>query len=86
MPEKGRGEKEVAATAHNKLPSLLYPMITNRPESNKDIMEIYAKQIGTYFVTLEFSNMRGTGTDFKDVFTSKQMLLFLEASDRCFLL
>jgi len=34
-------------------------------------MEIFAKQIGTDFVTLEFSNMRVPGTDFKDVSTSK---------------
>jgi hypothetical protein len=33
-------------------------------------MERFAKQIETDFVTLKFSNMRGTGTDFKDVFTS----------------
>jgi len=42
----------VAATAHNKLLSLLYPMIPNRPGSNDDIMEGFAKQIGTDFVTL----------------------------------
>jgi hypothetical protein len=35
-------------------------------------METFPKQIGTDFVTLEFLNMRGTGTDFKDLFTSKQ--------------
>jgi hypothetical protein len=35
-------------------------------------MERFAKQIGTDFVTLEFSNMQGTGTDFKHVFTSKK--------------
>jgi len=46
-------------------------MITNRSESNEDIMEMLAKQIGTDFVTLEFSNMRVPGTDCKDLFTSK---------------
>ena len=45
-------------------------MISNRIRSIGDIMEKFAKQIGTDFVMLEFSNMRGTGTDFKDVFTS----------------
>jgi len=44
-------------------------MISNRPGSNGNIMDMFAEQIGTDFVTLEFSNMRGTGTDFKDVFT-----------------
>ena len=57
----------VAATAHIKRSSLLYPRISNRPRSNDDIMEIFAKQIGTDFVTLEFSN----SADFEDVFTSK---------------
>jgi len=59
----------VTPTAHNKYSSSRYPMISNRPGSNDDIMEPFAKQIGTDFVTLKFSNMRGTGTDFKDVFT-----------------
>jgi len=53
-------ERGVAATAHNKFSSLLYPMISNRPGSNDDIVDIFAKQTGTDFVTLEFSNMRGT--------------------------
>ena len=42
-------------------------MISNRLASNDDIMESSAKQIGTDFVTLEFSN----SADFEDVFTSK---------------
>jgi len=53
-------EKGVVATVHNKLPSLFYPMISNRTGSNKEIMDIFAKQIETDFVTLEFSTMRGT--------------------------
>ena len=65
----GRGRGGVAATAHNQYSSLLYPMISNIPGSNDDIMERFAKQIGTDFVTLKFANMRGTGTDFKDVFS-----------------
>jgi len=59
----------ITAAAHNKYSSLLYPTISNRPGSNDDIMERFAKQFGTDFVTLKFSNMRGNGTDFKDVFT-----------------
>jgi len=47
--------------------SNIYPMISNRLASNDDIMESSAKQIGTDFVTLEFSN----SADFEDVFTSK---------------
>jgi len=39
-------------------------MISNRPRSNDDIIELFAKQIGTDFVTLEFSNMRGTRYQF----------------------
>jgi len=35
-------------------------MIPNRPGWNNDIMESFAKHIGTDFVTLEFSNMKGT--------------------------
>jgi hypothetical protein len=35
-------------------------------------MEIFAKQINTYFVTLEFWNMQGIRTKLKDVFTSKE--------------
>jgi hypothetical protein len=58
------GKVRVAATAHNKLSSLLYRMISNRPGSKYNIMEIFAKQIGTDFVTLEFSNMRATGYRF----------------------
>ena len=53
-------ERGVAATAHNKRSSLLYPMISNRLRWNDNIMESFAKQIGTDFVTLEFSKMRGT--------------------------
>jgi len=48
------------ATAHNKLSSLLYPMISNRPGSKEDSMKSFAKKIETDFATLEFSNMRGT--------------------------
>jgi len=53
-------ERGVAATTHNKPYSLLYPMTSNNPGSNDKTMENFAKQIGTDFVTLEFSNMRGT--------------------------
>jgi len=66
-----REGRVVAATTHKKRSSLLYPMISNRPGSNHDIMEIFVKQIGTDFVTLEFLNIHEPGTDFKDVFTSK---------------
>ena len=52
-------ERGVAATAHNKRSSLLYRMISNRPGSNDNIMESFAKQFGTDFVTFEFWNMRG---------------------------
>jgi hypothetical protein len=55
----GARERVVAVNANNKTSSLLYPMISNRPGLNKDIMEIFVKQIGTNFVTLEFSIMRG---------------------------
>ena len=34
-------------------------MISNRPGSNEEIMDIFAKRNGTDFVTLEFSNMGG---------------------------
>jgi len=56
----GARDKGIAATAHNKLSSLLYPMISNRPGSNEGIMEMFAEQIGTDFVTLQFSYMLGT--------------------------
>jgi len=35
----------VAATAHNTLSSLLYPMISHRPGSNENIMEMFAKSL-----------------------------------------
>jgi hypothetical protein len=53
-------EREVAATAHNKLSSLLYPIISYSYGLNEDIMEIFAKKKKTDFITLEFLNMRGT--------------------------
>jgi hypothetical protein len=43
----------------NKLSFLLYSMILKTSASYDDVMEIFAKQIGTYFVTLEFLNMQG---------------------------
>jgi len=56
----GRGAGNgVTATAHNKLSSLLYTMISKRPELNDDIMESFAKQIGTDFVTLEVFERAG---------------------------
>ena len=38
------------------LKSLLYPMISKKPGSNDNIIERFAKQIGTDFVTLEFEH------------------------------
>jgi hypothetical protein len=46
-------------------------MILKTSASYDDVIEIFAKQISTYFVTLKFLNMQCTGTELKDVFTSK---------------
>jgi hypothetical protein len=72
--DAGLGEaREVAVAMNNKLSFLLYPMILKISASYDDIMEIFAKQISTYFVTLEFSNMQGIRTEPKDVFTLKEL-------------
>jgi hypothetical protein len=56
----GRGEaREVAVAMSNKLSLLLYPMILKTSQSYDDVMEIFAKQISTYFVTLEVLNIQG---------------------------
>jgi hypothetical protein len=58
--DAGRGEvPEVAVAMSNKLSFLLYPMILNISASYDDVMEFFAKQISTYFVTLGFLNMQG---------------------------
>jgi hypothetical protein len=58
--DTGREEaREVAVAMSNKLSFLLYPMILKTSASYYDIMEIFAKQISIYFVTLEFLNMQG---------------------------
>jgi FtsZ-interacting cell division protein YlmF len=58
--DAGRGEaREVAVAMSNKLSFLLYPMLLKTPASYDDAMEIVAKQISAYFVTLEFLNMQG---------------------------
>jgi hypothetical protein len=57
--DAGRGEaREVAVTMSNKLSFLLYPMILNTSASYDDVILIFAKQISTYFVTLEFLNVQ----------------------------
>jgi len=48
---------------------MLYPIISNRPGSKDDIMEMFGKQIGTDFVTHESQTCGVLGTDFKDLFT-----------------
>jgi hypothetical protein len=56
----GRGEvREVAVAMSNKLSFLLYRMTLKTSVSYDDIMEIFAKQISTYFVMLEFLNLQG---------------------------
>jgi hypothetical protein len=56
----GRGEaQEVAVAMSNKLSFLIYPMILWISASYDDVMEIFAKHISTYFVTLEFLNIQG---------------------------
>jgi hypothetical protein len=58
--DAGRGEAlEVAVAMSNKLSFLLYPMILKISASYEDVMQIFAKEIITYFVTLEFLNMQG---------------------------
>jgi hypothetical protein len=70
--DAGCGEaREVAVAMSNKLSFLLYPMILKISASYDDIMEIFMKQISTYFVMLEFLNMQVSGTELKGVFTSK---------------
>jgi hypothetical protein len=54
--DAGRGEaQELAVAMSNKLSFLLYPMILKTSASYNDIMDIFAKEISTYFMTLEFS-------------------------------
>ena len=67
----GARDKGIAATAHNKLSSLLYPMISNRPGSNDDIMEILRNKLELISWRSSFRTCWVPGTDFKDVFTSK---------------
>jgi hypothetical protein len=56
--DAGRGEaREVAVAMSNKLSFLFYPKILKTSASSDVVMEIFAKQINTYFVTLEFFNM-----------------------------
>jgi hypothetical protein len=58
--DAGHGEaREVAVAMSNKLSFLLYPMILKISVSYDDVMEIFAKQISTYFLMLEFLNMQG---------------------------
>jgi hypothetical protein len=58
--DTGHGEvREVAVATSNKLSFLLYPMILKISVSYDDVMEIFAKQISTYFLALEFLNMQG---------------------------
>jgi hypothetical protein len=59
--DAGRGEaREVAVAMSDKLSFLLYPMILKTSASYDNVMEIFAKKISTYFVTLEFLNMQST--------------------------
>jgi hypothetical protein len=44
--------------------SVFYPMILNKHGSKEDILEMFAKEIGTDFVKLEFSKMRGNWYQF----------------------
>jgi hypothetical protein len=58
--DAGRREaREVALAMYNILPFLLYPMILKTFAPYDDVMEMFAKKISTYFVTLEFLNMQG---------------------------
>jgi hypothetical protein len=55
--DAGRREaREVAIVMSNKLSFLFHPVTS---ASYDDVMEIFAKQISTYFMTLEFLNMQG---------------------------
>jgi hypothetical protein len=58
--DAGCGEAwEVAVAMSNKLSFLLSPMILKTSASYDDVTEIFAKQVSTYFVMLEFLNMQG---------------------------
>jgi hypothetical protein len=50
---------------------MLYPMILNRPGTKDDIMEMFAKKIGTDIVTQESQTCGVLRTDFKEIYISK---------------